>query len=59
MNTEHIRNIDPNDDSTWKGKIFLTIDIDWASDLILKNVIDLVNKLGLKVTWFVTHKTKV
>lgn len=47
----------PEDSSTWKGKIFLTVDIDWAADPILGTTIDLLEKAGVSATFFVTHRT--
>lgn len=38
-------------------KIFLTFDIDWASDFVLDSCINLVESVGVKATWFVTHET--
>lgn len=38
-------------------KIFLTFDIDWASDEVLEYCIDIVEKANIKATWFVTHET--
>ncbi len=39
------------------NKIFLTFDIDWASDEVLEYCINMVEQTGLKATWFATHKT--
>jgi hypothetical protein len=49
--------IKPNNLSTWKDKIFLTIDIDWAHDQVLSDMIDLLDLGNINVTWFVTHDT--
>lgn len=48
-----------NDINTWKNHIFLTFDIDWAHDEILKDTIDLIENAGIAATWFVTHDTPV
>lgn len=56
---ERIDSISLSDENSWKDKIFLTIDIDWASDEVLNDTIDLIEKRDIKATWFITHKTKV
>ncbi len=35
----------------------MTLDIDWASDEVLGHAIDLVDRLGVCATWFITHDT--
>jgi len=52
-----IKNINPSKIETWQKKKFLTFDIDWASDDVLDYSIDMVEKAGIKATWFVTHDT--
>ncbi len=54
---EKISSIVVNDESTWKDKVFLTFDIDWANDDIIATAIDLVEQAGVAATWFVTHDT--
>jgi hypothetical protein len=57
MKFETISAIIPSDPSTWKDRIFLTFDIDWAHDQILQSTIDLVEQAEVAATWFVTHDT--
>ena len=38
-------------------EIYLTFDIDWACDEVLKDCIDLIEKANVAATWFVTHDT--
>lgn len=45
------------DKSSWDDKLFITSDIDWASDEVLDFVINLFDKHNLKCTFFATHKT--
>lgn len=52
-----IREIDPAVDATWRGRVFLTLDIDWAHDEVLAESIDRVEAAGVAATWFVTHDT--
>lgn len=43
--------------SSWENRILVTLDIDWAVDLVLEDAIDLVESLDLRATWYVTHDT--
>lgn len=52
-----VREIDPDRPETWEGRLFLTLDIDWATDRVIEDSIELVESLGLRATWFVTHAT--
>lgn len=49
--------IRPEDPRTWQGKIFVTIDVDWAHDDVLADSIDLLDRSGASATWFITHDT--
>jgi hypothetical protein len=49
--------IQPDDRRTWTGRIFLTLDIDWAADDVLSDSIDVVEAAKVPATWFVTHET--
>lgn len=52
-----ISQIQVTDISTWKDKVFLTFDIDWASDDVLAYTIDILESADVEATWFVTHHT--
>jgi hypothetical protein len=54
---EIIKKINVEDPASWEDKVFLTFDVDWAHDDILTDIIDLVERYGVPVTWFVTHET--
>lgn len=54
-----IASIDPDDTSTWRGRIFLTFDLDWAHDKVIQDTIDLVEAADVPATWFVTHASPV
>ncbi|HEY5123928.1 MAG TPA: hypothetical protein VIK14_09355 [Ignavibacteria bacterium] len=56
---ETIENIDIDKPESWGNKLFITSDIDWSSDDVLKYTIDLFNEYEVKVTYFATHKTKI
>ena len=54
-----ISDINLEEKDSWKGKIFLTLDTDWACDED-SDVIDIIEEYqNLKVTWFLTNETKV
>ena len=52
-----IKNIDVDNESTWKGKIFLTFDVDWAIDEVWLHTIKILELYDVPATWFVTHKS--
>lgn len=49
--------IKPEDSSTWKNKIFITVDIDWCHDDVLLDTINILESKDVAATWFVTHKS--
>jgi hypothetical protein len=51
-----INKIIPEQEDTWRNKIFLTIDIDWAEDWMVLETIELCKKLQVPTTWFITHE---
>ena len=38
----NISSINPLDESSWRNKIFLTIDLDWAHDDVIRDTFDLI-----------------
>lgn len=52
-----ISDIDLSNAATWQDKLFLTIDIDWAHDNVLLDMIELIEQVNVAATWFVTHDT--
>jgi hypothetical protein len=52
-----IGSIVPEEASTWTGRLFLTIDVDWACDEVLLETIDLLERATVAATFFVTHDT--
>jgi hypothetical protein len=53
----HFRDLDPIEEKSWRAKCILSIDVDWASDDVLADTIDLVEEAGVKACFFVTHRT--
>lgn len=56
---ENVKNIDLNNELSYRDKLFLTFDIDWCSDEVLSYTLDIVEKYDIKATFFVTHETKL
>ena len=52
-----ISSICVEDPDTWKGREFVSFDVDWAHDTVLEYCIDIVEKSGICATWFITHDT--
>lgn len=57
MTFDLIKNIDES--TKWVNKVYLTFDIDWASDEILSHTLDLIEKYDVSATFFCTHATKL
>jgi hypothetical protein len=55
----NIFHIDPKIHESWKNKIFLTFDIDWAHDEVILDSYELICKYQVNTTWFVTHYTNL
>lgn len=53
-----LKDISISKKSSWQGKLFLTLDIDWAPDFIIDYCSEILVKNNIKATWFVTHRSK-
>lgn len=59
-NFRKISDVDVNSQSTWEGPTtFLTFDIDWAHDDIIRDTMRLLANSNACATFFVTHDTPV
>ena len=47
----------PDEPDSWRGRCFITIDVDWASDDVLDHAVDVLEQANAAATWFVTHDT--
>jgi hypothetical protein len=56
--TDLIKNIGL-ESNTWKDKIYITLDVDWAHDDIIIYTIGLIEKYDLYATWYITHDTPI
>ncbi len=54
-----ISEINIHDESSWRDKFFITIDIDWAPDHVIQYAHKLLADAGVVSTWFVTHETEM
>lgn len=52
-----ISEVDLADPKTYQGRFFLTFDVDWAHDDVIRDTYQLVSDAGVASTWFVTHDT--
>jgi hypothetical protein len=52
-----IRDIAVGDEASWRERVFLTLDVDWANDEVIAFAADLLEGTGVAATWFVTHET--
>jgi len=52
-----ISSINPNEPASWKSKIFLSFDSDWANDEVILDSYNLVHQHSVKSTWFITNKS--
>lgn len=43
--------------SSFAGKTFLTVDMDWAHDVVMRDTLALIANAGVPSTWFVTHES--
>lgn len=55
---EKLSTIIPEKPQTWRGKIFLSLDFDWAHDEILDFAYQFLQPFGIATTWFATHDTE-
>ncbi len=40
---------------TWRDKFFITLDIDWANDEVIRDTINLLNEYEVAATIYLTH----
>jgi hypothetical protein len=54
-----ISDIVVSESNSWKEKVFLTFDMDWACDEVMLETATLLEKANIPSTWFVTHETEL
>lgn len=59
MKFDFIKNIDLKEDGSWQDSVFLTLDLDWVIDEVLEEVVELLDRYGVKATLFVTHDSRL
>ncbi len=47
------------ENNDWEKALYLTFDIDWASDEVIADSLNILEKQGVKSTWFVTHDSPI
>lgn len=50
-----LSNIDPSNPDSWREKVFLTLDVDWAHDEVILDCAHLIQDKEVRATWFFTH----
>jgi hypothetical protein len=55
----NLSEIDPGRPETWEGRVFLTLDVDWAHDDVIAEVLDLLEPAQVRATWFITHDSPI
>jgi len=46
------------DPSSWEERFFLTLDVDWAPDYVIREVDQMLRSLDVAATWFITHESE-
>lgn len=54
-----VEEIDPDNSQTWEGKVFLTLDIDWASEAEIEDTLNLLLYYQACATIHLTHHSAV
>lgn len=57
FNFKFLKISDIKPEMCFTDKIFLTIDIDWATDEVMDSVLDILEEYNIPVTFFATHKS--
>lgn len=52
-----VSEIDASDPASFREKVFLTFDVDWAPDFVIRDIDRLLRSLELRATWFITHES--
>ncbi len=59
INTKKVSEIIINKEESWQNSIYITFDVDWAHDEIIKDTFDIIQEAKVSATWFITHQTKL
>lgn len=59
MEFARICDIDHYNEKSWKDRVFITIDVDWALDEVLEFTLELLETNNIKATIFLTHETSL
>lgn len=54
-----ISSIDLSRQESWRKRLFLTIDLDWAHDEVITALIDILEERDVSATWYITHNTSL
>jgi hypothetical protein len=59
MTFSKISSIRPEQKNTWQDRLFITIDIDWAHDEVILELMNTLSASNVSATFFATHDTPV
>lgn len=59
MDFINFSDIDLENPDSWRGKAILSFDIDWAIDPVIDEVLNFLDEVDVKATFFVTHQTEM
>lgn len=59
MDFIHFNDITMHDENSWKSKSILSFDVDWASDDVVKYLLDILDSFEVKATFFITHDSPI
>lgn len=54
-----MQSIIPEEPDSWSDSLFLTFDVDWAHDVILEDLINILEANMAQATFFLTHQTPI
>lgn len=58
LESKKMSSIEVKNPSTWRDRVFLTFDVDWAHDEIIDDVLELLSGHQCETTWFITHESE-
>ena len=54
-----ISSIEISNETSWQSKIFLTFDVDWATDEVIEDVLLFCEPFDVEITLYATHQSNI
>jgi hypothetical protein len=54
-----IKDIEINNNNSYNNNLFITFDVDWAIDIVVEYVLELLGSYNVESTFFITHCSKL